>query len=175
MRMDAIFGGIGRFVITFRWLVVVVWIVGAIAAATQLPALSSVTQSNNTKFLPASAPSEHATDLAAPLGISLSVIPVPVIAAVPSGSFTAADQSFLSTLVTDLGKVKTVTSVRERSESQVPGPNGVAGQAAQLQVLSKVNQGDQGAITDLVKDLRSVITAAGPPGGFERKERRCAV
>ena len=68
MRIDAIFGAIGRFAVRFRWLVVLAWIVAAIAAATQLPSLSSVTQSNNIKFLPASAPSEHAADLAQPFG-----------------------------------------------------------------------------------------------------------
>ena len=68
MRIDAIFGAIGRFAVGFRWLVVLAWVIAAIAAATQLPALSSVTQSNNTKFLPASAPSEHAAVLAAPFG-----------------------------------------------------------------------------------------------------------
>jgi RND superfamily putative drug exporter len=126
-----------------------------------------VTQGNNSAFLPASAPSEHATNLAAPLGISLSVTPVPVVAAVSTGSFSTADQTFLGTLVTDLGKVPTVTKVRELGESAVPGPNGVAGQAAQIQVLSNVSQSDQGAMTDLVKNLRSSITAAGPPAGMQ--------
>ena len=68
MHIDAIFGAIGRFAVRFRWLVLLVWIAGAIGAATQLPALSSVTQSNNSKFLPASAPSQHAIDLSAPFG-----------------------------------------------------------------------------------------------------------
>ena len=62
MHIDAIFGAIGRFAVRFRWLMLLVWIAAAIAAATQLPSLSSVTQNNNTKFLPASAPSEHAAD-----------------------------------------------------------------------------------------------------------------
>ena len=31
MRIDAIFGAIGRFVVRFRWLVILVWIAGAIA------------------------------------------------------------------------------------------------------------------------------------------------
>jgi RND superfamily putative drug exporter len=132
-----------------------------------LPSLASVTQGNNSAFLPASAPSEHATNLAAPLGISLSVTPVPVVAAVTTGSFSAADQTWLSTLTTDLGKVATVTQVRELSESAVPGPNGVSGQAAQLQVLSNVSQSDQTAMTNLVKNLRSTITAAGPPAGMQ--------
>jgi RND superfamily putative drug exporter len=132
-----------------------------------LPSLASVTQANNSAFLPASAPSSHATNLAAPLGISLAVTPVPVVAAVPTGSFSAADQSYLSKLVTDLGKVPTVTKVRELGQSAVPGPNGVAGQAAQIQVLSDVSQGDQGAMTDLVKNLRSTITATGPPADMQ--------
>ncbi len=132
-----------------------------------LPSLASVTQGNNSAFLPASAPSEHATNLAAPLGISLSITPVPVVAAVSSGTLTAADQSWLATLVTDLDKVSTVTNVRQLGVSSVPGPNGVAGQAAQLQVLSNVSQSDQGAMNDLVTNLRSTIKAAGPPAGMQ--------
>lgn len=49
-HIGAIFGAIGRFAVRFRWLVVLVWIAGAVAAVTQLPALSSVTQGNNAKF-----------------------------------------------------------------------------------------------------------------------------
>ena len=167
MHADDIFRGIGKFAVKFRWVVLIVWIAAAVAIPKALPSLASVTQGNNSAFLPASAPSEHATNLAAPLGISLTVTPVPVVAAVSTGSFTAADQAYLSTLVTDLGKVGTVTKVRQLGVSAVPGPNGVAGQAAQIQVLSNVSQSDQGAMTDLVKNLRSTITAAGPPAGMQ--------
>jgi putative drug exporter of the RND superfamily len=167
VHVDDIFRGIGKFAVKFRWVVLIFWIVAAVGISKGLPSLASVTQGNNSAFLPASAPSEHATNLAAPLGISLSVTPVPVVAAVSTGSFSSADQAFLGTLVTDLGKVPTVTKVRELGESAVPGPNGVAGQAAQIQVLSNVSQSDQGAMTDLVKNLRSSITAAGPPAGMQ--------
>jgi len=167
VHADDIFRGIGKFAVKFRWVVLIVWIAAAVAIPKALPSLASVTQGNNSAFLPASAPSEHATNLAAPLGISLSVTPVPVVAAVSTGSFSTADQAFLGTLVTDLAKVPTVTKVRELGESTVPGPNGVAGQAAQIQVLSNVSQSDQGAMTDLVKNLRSSITAAGPPAGMQ--------
>ena len=167
MHADDIFRGIGKFAVKFRWVVLIVWIVAAVAIPRELPSLASVTQGNNSAFLPASAPSEKATNLAAPLGISLSVTPVPVVAAVSTGSFSAADQAWLGTLATDLGKVATVTKVSNLGESTVPGPNGVAGQAAQLQVLSTVSQSDQGAQTTLVKSLRSTITAAGPPAGMQ--------
>jgi RND superfamily putative drug exporter len=167
VHVDDIFQAIGRFAVKFRWVVLIVWIVAAVAIPRELPSLASVTQGNNSAFLPASAPSEKATNLAAPLGISLSVTPVPVVAAVSTGSFSAADQAWLGTLATDLGKVATVTKVSNLGESTVPGPNGVAGQAAQLQVLSTVSQSDQGAQTTLVKSLRSAITAAGPPAGMQ--------
>jgi putative drug exporter of the RND superfamily len=167
VHVDDIFRGIGKFAVKFRWVVLIFWIVAAVGISKGLPSLASVTQGNNSAFLPASAPSEHATNLAAPLGISLSVTPVPVVAAVSTGSFSTADQTFLGTLETDLAKVPTVTKVRQLGESAVPGPNGVAGQAAQIQVLSNVSQSDQGAMTDLVKNLRSSITAAGPPAGMQ--------
>ena len=97
MHIDAIFGAIGRWAVRFRWLVLLIWVFGAIAAVTQLPALSSVTQSNNAKFLPASAPSQHAIDLSAPFGNS-SLLPIPVIAATTSGPLTPADVSALTTM-----------------------------------------------------------------------------
>lgn len=167
VHADDIFRAIGKFAVKFRWVVLIFWIAAAALIPRALPSLASVTQGNNSAFLPASAPSEQATVLAAPLGISLSVTPVPVVAAVSTGSLTSADQAWLGTLATDLGKVSTVTSVRELGESAVPGPNGVAGQAAQLQVLSTVSQSDQTAMTDLVHSLRSTIASASPPAGMQ--------
>src|ERR1017187_4368357 len=46
-HVDTIFGAIGRFCVRFRWLVTLAWIAAAVAAIALLPALSSVTQSNN--------------------------------------------------------------------------------------------------------------------------------
>ena len=167
MHADDIFRAIGSFAVKFRWIVLVIWVVAAVAIPRALPSLASVTQGNNSAFLPANAPSEHATTLAAPLGISLSVTPVPVVAAVPSGSFSAADQAWLSTLTTDLATVPTVQKARELGQSAVPGPNGVAGQAAQIQVLSTVNLNDNKAVTNLVNDLRAEIARASPPPGLQ--------
>ena len=39
MHIDAIFGAIGRFAVRLRWLVVLVWFAGAVAAAALLPSL----------------------------------------------------------------------------------------------------------------------------------------
>ncbi len=167
VHVDDIFRAIGAFAVKFRWVVVLVWIAAAVAIPKALPSLASVTQGNNSAFLPASAPSNQAADLAAPLGFTTSTVPVPVVAAVSTGSLSAADQAYIGTLVTDLGKVPTVVKVREVGQSQVPGPNGVDGQAAQIQVQSNVSTGDENAVSGLIDNMRAAITASSPPAGMQ--------
>ncbi len=156
VRIHGVFRGIGSFAVKFRWFVILAWVVAAVAVPRALPSLSSVTQGNNANFLPASAPSEHALQLAAPLG-GTTLTPVPVVAASAQGAITAADQVWLQKLQQDLGKVPTVVRVRDLGRA----PDG---QATQLQVLSNVSGGGSGSgLTTLVKDLRSTISRDGPP------------
>ncbi len=159
MRIHAIFGGIGAFAVKFRWVVIAAWLIAAFAVPRFLPSLSSVTQGNNSAFLPASAPSEQAAQLAAPFG-STNLIPVPVVAAVSQGTLTAPDATWLSILQQDLRTVPTVVSVRDLGRS-------ADGQAEQLQVLSNVGGGDQTRLTTLVNDLRAQIKKAAPPPGLQ--------
>ena len=90
MRIHAIFGGIGAFAVKFRWVVIAAWLIAAFAVPHYLPSLNSVTQGNNSAFLPASAPSEQAAQLAAPFSSS-NLIPVPVVAAINHGTLTPAN------------------------------------------------------------------------------------
>ena len=129
MRIHAIFGGIGAFAVKFRWVVIAAWLIAAIAVPKFLPSLASVTQGNNSAFLPAGAPSQHAADLAAPFGIHTNETPVPVVAAVSQGTLTTADQAWITGLQHDLATVPTVVQVRDLGRSG-------DGQAEQLQVLS---------------------------------------
>jgi RND superfamily putative drug exporter len=159
MHIDAIFGAIGRWSVRLRWLVVLIWLVGLVAAVTQLPPLSSVTQSNNSKFLPASAPSQHAIDLAAPLGNS-NLIPIPVIAATTSGPLTPADISALTSLQHRLTNVPGIRQVKDIGRS-------ANGQAEQLLALaSTANSGNASFAEDLVDGLRAQISSAGLPSGL---------
>ena len=159
MRIHAIFGGIGAFAVKFRWVVIAAWVIAAIAVPKFLPSLNSVTQGNNSAFLPASAPSEQAAQLAAPFGAT-NLVPVQVVAAVDQGTLTAADTAWLGTLQRDLATVPTVVKVHDlgRSADQ---------QAEQLQVLSDVNQASQPDQTKLVDNLRAEIAKAAPPGGLQ--------
>jgi RND superfamily putative drug exporter len=159
VSIDGIFGAIGSFAVKFRWFILVAWIVAAGAVPHFLPSLASVTQGNNANFLPASAPSQHATDLAKPFGLG-TLTPVPVIAAVSEGKLTAGDIAWLGTLEKDLKGTSTVVKVSDLGQS-------ADGQAEQLQVLSSVGQGDADGLTTLVGNLRSTIAKAGPPSGVQ--------
>ena len=159
MRVDAIYGAIGRFSVRFRWLVLLVWIIGAVAAATQLPALSSVTQGNNQKFLPANAPSSQAAELAAPFGTA-NHIPIPVVAATSSGPLTPADLAALNRLEANLGNAPGVTKVINSGRS-------VDGQAAQYVALAGVaGSGNPEYAKNLVDGLRSEIAKSNLPAGL---------
>jgi putative drug exporter of the RND superfamily len=159
VRIHAIFGGIGAFAVKFRWVVIAAWLIAVIAIPRFLPSLNSVTQGNNSAFLPASAPSEQAAQLAAPFGTT-NLVPVQVVAAVNQGTLTTAETTWLATLQHDLGTVPTVVSVRDfgRSADQ---------QAEQLQVLSDVNQASQPDQTTLVNRIRAEIAKAAPPAGLQ--------
>jgi RND superfamily putative drug exporter len=159
VRIHAIFGGIGAFAVKFRWFVIAAWLIAVVAVPHFLPSLNSVTQGNNSAFLPASAPSEQAAQLAAPFGAT-NLVPVPVVAAVSQGTLSPADTAWLATLQHDLASVPTVVSVRDlgRSPDQ---------QAEQLQVLSDVNQASQPDQTTLVDNLRAQIAKAAPPAGLQ--------
>ena len=159
MHIDAIFGAIGRYAVRFRWLVVLLWIVAAFAAITQLPSLSSVTQSNNSKFLPASAPSEHAAELAAPFGTA-NLLPIPVLAARPGAPLTPADIAAMTALQ---GRLRSVTGVKNVLYLGI-SPDG---HAEQLVVLAMQAGGNPNATTDLVNALRAKITQAGLPAGLQ--------
>ena len=58
--------GLARTMIRFRYLVIALWIVAAILAIGLFPSLSSVVTSDNSSFLPSSAPSRQAATLASP-------------------------------------------------------------------------------------------------------------
>ena len=159
MHIDAIFSAIGRFAVRFRWFVLVLWIIGAIGAVSQLPALSSVTQNNNSKFLPANAPSEHAAELAAPFGTA-NLVPIPVVAASPGSPLTPADVTALTALQ---GKLRTVPGVSRVLDAGLSAD----GQAEQIVVLAVQGGGNQNQQTNQVHALRATIAHAGLPAGLQ--------
>jgi RND superfamily putative drug exporter len=165
------FAAAGRLSVRFRWAILLAWLAGAFAAMVMLPSLSSVTQGDNTSFLPASAPSQQAARLASPLqGASLTS--VTVVAARPGGTLSqggqggqgvSVDQLAIARLSAALSRVAAVVSVRDARES-------ADGQAEQLTVLAALAQAGGLAATQqasLVAGLREVIRSAALPAGLE--------
>jgi putative drug exporter of the RND superfamily len=160
VHVDTVFRAIGRIAVKFRWLVLIVWLVGAFLAVTLLPSLASATQNNNTKFLPASSGTEKAAVLAAPFGTA-DLQPVPVVAARAGAPLTAADVSAIGKLQGQLGQVATVKRVQDLGRS-------ADGQAEQLVVLATFSGGgNESQLTGLVNGLRTKITHAGLPAGLQ--------
>ncbi len=58
--------GLARFAIRFRYVIIACWLIAGALCLALLPALSTAVNTDNSSFLPASAPSEHALKLAAP-------------------------------------------------------------------------------------------------------------
>jgi RND superfamily putative drug exporter len=159
VHIDTIFRAIGSLAVKFRWLVLVAWVAGAILAGLLLPSLNSVTQNNNTKFLPSSAPSEHAAELAAPFGTA-SLVPIPVIAAQPSAPLSQADISAIAALP---ARLKTVTGVAKVQDAGVSAD----GHAVQLIVLAQQGGGNANYATNLIDGLRAKIVQAHLPAGVQ--------
>jgi len=168
--MSTFFAAAGRLAVRFRWAIVLAWVAGTAAAMVLLPSLSSVTQSDNTSFLPASAPSQQAARLASPLqGATLTAVTViaaqsgtPTGGTPAGGTLTGADQSFLARLESSLARIPRVVSVRDAGQS-------ADGQAEQVTVLAALAQSGGLAASQqatLVGEVRDAIRAAGPPAGL---------
>jgi putative drug exporter of the RND superfamily len=159
--VSTFFAVTGRLAVRFRWAIVLAWVAGAAAAITLLPSLSNVTQSDNSSFLPASAPSEQAAQLASPLqGASLTA--VTVVAARSRAALTGADQAAIAQLSAALAQVSGVTAVRDAGQS-------ADGRAEQFTVLAALAQSGGLATSQqasLVASLRGVIRAAALPAGL---------
>jgi putative drug exporter of the RND superfamily len=156
------FAAAGRLSVRLRWVILLAWVTGVAAAMVLLPSLSSVTQSDNTSFLPASAPSEQAAQLASPLQ-EASLTGVTVVAATRGQPLTGTDQALVARLAAALARVPRVVSVRDAGQS-------ADGQAEQLTVLAALAQSGGLATTQqahLVAGLRGVIRSAGLPAGLE--------
>jgi len=164
MNVDAIFGALGRFSVRFRWSVLLAWVAGAVAAAALLPSLSSVTQNDNTKFLPAGAPFEKAAKLAAPFGTS-NLIPIPLVAARQTGSLTAADTTALAALHRKLIADPAVVRVIDLGQSPA-GQTSPAGQANEFVVLVHQLGGNPSAASTLIDNLRAKIRQTPRPAGL---------
>src|SRR5271165_1620296 len=158
--MNSFFNGLGRFTVRFRWLIVVLWIVGTGAAVHFLPSLASQVNNNNSAFLPASAPSTQAGNLAEPLVGKSTLVPVIIIAVREDGPITAADTEAVSRLASLAKEVPRIEAVQYVGTS-------ADGHAAQLLAEANVAGFSPGPSADVVNGLTAAFAQAGAPSGLQ--------
>jgi RND superfamily putative drug exporter len=156
-KSTQLFEGIARASIRFRWLVLMLWIVLPIAAASGLPSLSSVTQANNSEFLSASSPSQQAAALAVPFQGKQASSTATMVASRTGGPLTAADNAAIDRAEQAVARARGVTLVRDQGTSK----DGEARLA--LVATSTARFGTSGtAVVDAIRHQMTTVQA--PPG-----------
>ena len=153
------FGSVGRFSVKFRWLVLVFWVLAAVLAAYFLPSLSSAVQSNNSNFLPASAPIENALKISQAFGNSTNVNPIPVIVTTTNGQkLTPYDLAIITRLQSKLERVSQLKEVKNAGLSS-------DGQAVELIALVKGSGSIDPTVT--VDNMQTAIAHANLSSGMQ--------
>src|SRR5579859_3384313 len=157
--MDTVYAALGRFDVRFRYLIVVAWVAMTIVCVRAFPGLGSVT-SNTTigAYLPASAPSIQAANLATPFQ-NTQYASATLVAARSSGQLTPADQAAMDQLERLVRALPHVKTVRDLSTS----PDGAARQAV-IQADVPASGTDTGAT--LVNTIRQEFGQVNAPAGL---------
>ena len=152
------FAALGRTVVRYRWVVVALWLVGVPLAIATLPSLSSVAKDDNTSFLPTSAPSQRAADLAVPFlprdkGTAL------LVAVRDRGPLTAADDAAIGRASAAIGRLSVVRTVVDQGTS-------ADGQAQRFLVDTSLPPFGAGTDQEHAVDAmrRAAAQADAPPG-----------
>ncbi len=155
--MSAFFAGVGRFSIRWRWLIIVVWLLGAFATVRMLPSLSQAVNNDSTQYLPASAPSNVAQRLAAPFyGNSNDDDAVVVAATTNHRPLSAADRAAVDRLAAAAARLPHADSARV---SEYSGD----GEAAQISVTASLSQATNTPDVRFVASLRHLFAEVGAP------------
>jgi RND superfamily putative drug exporter len=162
LSVDSAFEGLARFVVRFRAPIVIFWILVAIVTSVALPSLASEVNNNNSAFLPASAPSQKAANLAAPVlggGANGRISDVTIVAA-RSGPLGSADLQAIAREASLAHGVQNVQSVRL---------SGIAAdrQAAAIRVRVVLSASDITKDKTIVDALQATFARASPPAGLQ--------
>ncbi|MGH9103746.1 MAG: MMPL family transporter [Acidimicrobiales bacterium] len=157
--MSSFFAAVGRLSVRFRWLVVLFWLVGAVATVRVLPPLSSVVKNDNQQFLPASAPSQKAAQLARPF-VGDSNDAVIVVASTASGApLSPADEAAVAREASLASTVPHVVGARVVGLS--PDRS-----AAQIQIRVHIDHVSNNQAKGVLSGVRATFPRAGPPEGL---------
>jgi RND superfamily putative drug exporter len=158
--IDRTFEAIARAIVRFRWLVLVAWLLVAIGVSGAFPSLSSEVNNDNSAFLPASAPSTKAANLAAPLLGGAGKTGEILVVASRSGTLSAQDLAALSRESSAARNVSGVLAVQGPVLSS-------DGAAAQLRVRVATAHDDISTEKQITSSLQGTFASASAPPGLQ--------
>ena len=109
--MGNFMAGLARFAIRFRYVIIAAWVIAGALCIGFFPSLSSAVNTDNSSFLPASSPSVHAMDLAAPFQPTNDTTGTLVVAG--TSALTSSDQQAITSLENKIAKDDHVVSDRK--------------------------------------------------------------
>jgi len=152
------FNSLSKFVVKYRWLVIVFWIIAIPVAMKTLPSLSSETTSSNSAFLPATSPSQKAENLITPFQGKNTNVTSTIVAASSNGPLTPADNQAITQLEAKVKNVSSVSIVKEQDVSS-------DGQVAEI-LVGTSQSGFSMSSLQFVKDIRATFTTVNAPANL---------
>jgi putative drug exporter of the RND superfamily len=165
--MATLFEGLGRFVVRFRVLVAVSWLVIMAAAMLALPSLGSQSNSDPSLFLSSSARSVEAAALGTPLLGKSATSKITIVAARPAGPLTPADLAAVGREARLAEQVPGVAAVKHVKALAAAGNGSISpdGKAVQFSVQVDVAAKDVAKLRSVANALQATFArAAAPPG-----------
>ena len=162
LSVDGAFEALARFVVRFRFAIVVFWLAVAVVTSGALPSLGSKVNNNNSAFLRSNAPSVKAANLASPvLGETASgrIAEITIVAA-RSGPLTGADLQAVARVASLARGVDRVLAVRELGVS-------ADREAVAIRARARFSPNDITKDQDIVNGLQATFTRAQPPAGLQ--------
>jgi putative drug exporter of the RND superfamily len=155
--MDTFFAALGRFVVRFRYAIIVGWILFGGFCLVALPTLSSVVKTQQSDFLPSNSPSRKAQNLELQFTLQGNELAsLTLVAVARNGPLTPQDHSAITQFEDQIRRLPHVQSVQDLSIS----PDG---RARQAEILAAVPTIGGGTADTLIKQIRAAFAQA-PPG-----------
>jgi RND superfamily putative drug exporter len=157
--MDRLFGVVGRFAVRYRYLIVVGWLTLTVGSVLAFPSLASLTTDTTpTSFLPPTAPSAQAAQLASPFQ-NTRYAAAALVAVRAEGPLGEADQVAMDRLEARVSELPHIHAVQDVATA----PDGAARQAL---IEADVPQDGSGAAAHLVAAIRAQFGAVVAPAGL---------
>jgi putative drug exporter of the RND superfamily len=154
--VEGFMAGLARIVIRFRYVVIAGWLIAAALCVVLLPSVASSVNTDNSTFLPASTPSQHALMLAAPFQPAGTTTGTLVVAG--KAPLSVSDQSAVTGLEAKIAKDGHVVSVSDQGLS-------ADGKAQKAGVVFSVLTSSPDA-SSTVAAVRATISGADLPSGL---------